>query len=71
VLKGFAEVVSTVAKLLGLCIEVVRIVAKLLRLWLDVEVCAEVSAFVDVVEDTEATVVDSVDIDVMKLPIAV
>jgi len=46
VLKGFAEVVSTVAKLLGLCTEVVRIVAKLLRLWLDVEVCAEVIVFV-------------------------
>jgi len=71
VLKGFAEVVSTVAKLVELWIEVVGIVATLLRLWLDVEVCAGVSVFVNIPEDEAATVVESVDTDVVKLPIAV
>ena len=59
--------VSTVVKLL---VEVVGLVAKLLRLWLNVEVCAEIIVFVSVVEDEVATVVESVDTDVVKLPIA-
>ena len=63
--------VSTVAKLVELWIEVVGIVATLLRLWLDVEVCAGVSVFVNIPEDEAATVVESVDTDVVKLPIAV